>query len=157
MHRRIAGWLLWAPLALTLAGCPHVEVVDVHVHSPEDCILVVHSQTQDLSHVADRCKVVAEFGTWRGVGSVPMVRGIDEPQDVYSEIRRWEKVYSPVAAGQMRVRFFYVNELLTQRFFPAPDFAEESLERQQYWPDDEGQQGWPGPEGKPDDARRRAN
>jgi hypothetical protein len=133
--------LLLAPFALLFVGCPQVQIVEAQVHSPEDCILVVHSKVSDLSHVADRCKVVAEFGNWRGVGTVPMVRRVAEPQDVYSEIRRWEKVFSPVAAGQMRVRFFYVNELLAQQFFPAPDFPQESLERQQYWPDED--EDWP--------------
>lgn len=152
MHRLAWLWnlLVLAALPLALAGCPQVEIVGAHVHSPDDCILVVHSKVQDLSHVANRCKIVAEFGNWRGVGSVPMVQRVEEPQDVYSEIRRWEKVFSPVAAGQMRVRFFYVNELLAQVYFPAPDFAEESLERQLYWPEDEAQGTWPQPEQAPE-------
>jgi hypothetical protein len=137
-------------LALLLTGCPQVQILEVEAH-PDDCVLVVHSQTTDLAHVAERCRVEAVFGQWRGVGSVPMVRGLPEPQDVYSQIRAWERgTFGRIPEGQVRVRFFYQhNELLAEEHFPAPDFDPGSLYRRRSPLPDADSDFWPDPDRTP--------
>lgn len=134
-----------AALAVVLlAGCPAVRVVSATSPRPEDCVLIVHSKVAGLSHVPARCRVVAEFGEWRGEGGTPMVRAVAEPQDVFSEIRRWERSYAGVPAGKLRVRFMYMHDVLDEAYFEAPEFNEDSLERQLFWPEEKGGD-WPSP------------
>ena len=143
MRRAILTALMSLTAAL-LAGCPSVSVVSATSPRPEDCVLIVHTKTAGLAHVPERCKVVAEFGEWRGEGATPMVRSVPEPQDVFSEIRRWQRSYSGIPEGQLRVRFMYQHEVLAEGYFDAPDFNEDSLERQLFWPDEQGGD-WPTP------------
>ncbi|MEZ6183786.1 MAG: hypothetical protein R3F62_02120 [Planctomycetota bacterium] len=133
-----------ALVLLSSAGCPSVSVVSATSPRPEDCVLIVHSKVSGLAHVPARCRVVAEFGEWRGEGGTPMVRNVPEPQDVFSEVRRWERSYSGIPEGQLRVRFMYQHEVLDEQYFAAPEFNEDSLERQLFWPEEQGGD-WPSP------------
>jgi len=132
--RTRSALLLALPLAL-LVGCPSAEIVDTSVPEPDDAVLVVHSRTSGFAHVPERCRVEAAFGEWRGVGATPMARGVSEPQDVYSEVTRWERRRSYVPEGEMRVRFFYQDQLMAERYFDAPDLDPVALERQLFWSD----------------------